>query len=229
MAKFVVCTYKANDCAFTATCNGFEVFNCKDGGSGMAQLTPHLIGKGNVLRFKFTHKGPDASFSSGVREADEGEMVNSLEDGDLQMPAGNELVHTFDSQFDELKQLLDTASVADEGTMLAFAMAYCKAIRTGNKAALKKYNRYRMAEASKTFGIPLEALEPQMLEMFTFFKDGGADVGEGDVEVHMITHDKIFEVKRKDGNPLLFKKEEDGSSSSNFIAAILADGPQVVR
>ena len=229
MGKFVICTYQASDCAFTATCNGFEVFNCKDGGSGMAQLTPYLIGKGNVLRFVFTRKGPHASFSSGVREAEEGEMVDSRQDGDMQMPEGNELVHTFDSQFDELKQLLDTASVADAKTMLAFARDYCKAIKSGDKPALRKFNRYRMAEASKTFGVPLETVEPGMLEMFTFFRDGGADVSVEDLEVQMITHDKVFEVKRKDGNPLLFKEEEDGSSSSNFIAAILQDGPQVVR
>lgn len=229
MAKIYVCTYQADDCAFVATCNGFPVFDCKDGGSGMAQLNQHLIGKGNVLRFQFTHKGPDAKFSTGVREAKEGEMVNTLEEGDIGMPAGNELVHTFDTEADDLKVLLDSAKASNAKAMLEFALKYRDAIKGGDLAALRKFNRYRMEEAAKQFGMPVDALAEQMLGMFEFFKDGGIDVEAADLVVTDLCQGKIWEVKRSDGNPLLYKKEEDGSSSSGFIAAILGDGPQVVR
>jgi len=229
MSKIYVCTYQADDCAFTATCNGFPVFDCKDGGSGMAQLNQHLIGKGNVLRVKFTHKGPGAKFSAGIREAKEGEMVNSLEEGDLAMPKGDELVHTFDSEANELKVLLDSAKPSDAKAMLDFALKYRDAIKGSDLAALRKFNRYRMEEAAKQFGMPLEALAERMLEMFTFFKDGGIDVEAANLVATDLCQGKVWEVERSDGNPLLYKKEEDGSSSSAFIAAILSDGPQVVR
>lgn len=229
MSIIYVCTYRADDCAFVATCNGFPVFECKDGGSGMAQLNQHLIGKGNVLRFKFTHKGPKAEFSAGVREATEGEMVNTLEEGDLTMPKGDELLHTFDSESGDLKELLDAAKATDAKAMLDFALKYRDAIKSGDMAALRKHNRYRMEEAAKQFGMPVDALAEQMLGMFEFFKDGGVDVEAKDLVVTDLCQGKIWEVKRTDGNPLLYKKEEDGSSSSGFIAAILSDGPQVVR
>lgn len=229
MSKIYVCTYQADDCAFTATCNGFPVFECKDGGSGMAQLNQHLIGKGNVLRFQFTHKGPKAEFSAGVREAKEGEMVNTLEEGDLTMPKGKELVHTFDSEGGDLKVLLDSAKASNAKAMLDFALKYRDAIKAGDLAALRKFNRYRVEEAAKQFGMPIDALAGQMLGMFEFFKDGGVDVEAANLVVTDLCQGKIWEVKRSDGNPLLYKKEEDGSSSSGFIAAILNDGPQVVR
>ncbi|MBX3460043.1 MAG: hypothetical protein KF696_08760 [Planctomycetes bacterium] len=228
MSKMLVCTYKADDCAFTATCNGFQIFNADDGGSGVAQLNPYLIGKGNVLRFVFTRKGPDAKFSSGVREAEEGEMVNSLEDGDLAMPEGNELVHTFDSEQADLKEILDNAKPADAKAMLDFAMQYCDAIKAGDHDTLKKFNDYRISEAAKMFGLPKDAMTEQLLGMFEFFKPG-VNIGRGDLEAIEICQGKVWEVKRKDGNPLLYIKEEDGSSSSSFIAAFLKDGPQVVR
>lgn len=228
MSKFLVCTYKATDCSFTATCNGFPLFDAKDGGSGMAQLNPYLIGKGNVLRFVFTNKGPNAEFSTGIREAEEGEMVNSLEDGDMGMPDGDELVHVFDSEMAELKPILDAAKPADAKAMIDFAIKYRDAIKAGDTAALHKYNDLRITEAAKTFGLPRDAMAQQLMGMFEFFKDG-VNFEAGDLDAIELCQGKIWEVRRKGGKPLLYIEEEDGSSSSNFIAAYLQDGPQVVR
>ena len=229
MSKMYVLTYQASNCSFTVTCNGFEVFSCDDGGGGGGQLNPYMIGKGNELRIKFTNKGEGASFKAGIKEAQEGDMMDTSQGDDFSLPDGDEIVHTFDGEADGLKTLLDQAQTTDADAMLKFALDYCKAIREGDTDTLKKANRFRLQEASKDFGMPIEAIEPQMMGMFEAFKNGGADVGEGDLDVKMITQDKIFEVKRKDGNALLYLKEEDGSSSSGFIAAVLEDGPQVVR
>ena len=228
MSKLYVFTYQASDCSFTVSCNGFEVFNCKDGGGGGGQLNPYMIGKNNEVRVKFSHKGENASFKGGVQEAQEGDMMDTSAGGDMTLPEGDEIVHVFDGEADGVKTLLEQAQPSDAGTMLKFALNYTKAIREGDMDTLKKFNRYRVQQASKEYGMPVEALEPQMMEMFSSFKNGGADVGEGDLNVRMITQDKIFEVKRKDGNDLLHMKEEGGSSSSGFIAAVLEDGPQIV-
>lgn len=229
MSKLYVFTYQASDCSFTVTCNGFEVFNCKDGGGGGGQFNPYMLGKGNEVRIKFTHKGENASFKAGMKEAQEGDMMDTSEGDDWTLPEGDEIVFTFDGEADGLRTLLDQAQETDADTMMKFALDYTKAIREGDTPALKKFNRYRVQEASKDFGMPVEALEPQLLGMFEAFKNGGADVEEGDLNVRMITQNKIFEVKRKDGNELLYIKQEDGSSSAGFIAAVLEDGPQVVR
>lgn len=229
MSKLYVFTYQASDCAFAVTCNGFEVFNCEDGGGGGGQLNPYMLGKGNELRIKFTRKGENASFKGGLQEAQEGDMMDTGLADDMTLPDGDEIVHVFDGEADGLRTLLDQAQPTDAETMLKFALDYTKAVREGDTPTLKKFNRYRVQEASKDFGMPVEALEPQLLGMFEAFKNGGADVGEGDLDVRMIIDDKLFEVRRKDGNTLLHVKEEDGSSSAGFVGAILEDGPQVVR
>jgi hypothetical protein len=228
MPKFYVFTYQASDCAFTVTCNGFQVFDCKDGGGGGGPLNPYMLGKGNELRIKFTRKGDNASFSAGIQEGQEGDMMDTSAGGDMTLPEGDEIVHVFDGDADDLKTLLDQASKGDADTMLKFAMDYCQAIREGDMDALKTHNRFRLEQASKDFGVPLEQLAPQMLEMFASFKDA-ANVGPDDVDVRMITHDKVWEVRRKDGNALLYMEEDGGSMSVDFIVAVLEDGPQVVR
>ncbi|MBE7492264.1 MAG: hypothetical protein HS108_10975 [Planctomycetes bacterium] len=229
MNPIVVCTYKADDCAFVATCNGFPVFDVQDGGSGMAQLNPYLIGKGNELRFVFTRRGPGAAFSAGVREAEPGEMVSTLEDGALGLPAGDELTHRFDSAADDFRAVLDQARPADAAAMIAFALQYRDAIRAGDGAALARFNETRVRDAARQFGMPPEALAENLMEMLGFFREGGVDVEAADLEALSLCGGKVWEVRRKDGRALLFKEEDGGSNSSAFFAALMPGGPQIVR
>lgn len=229
MGKLYVLNYQAADCSFDVTCNGFPVGQCKDGGFGLIQLNPFMIGKGNVLRLRFTAKGPKAELTGGVQEPQQGDVVESTRPGALSLPAGDELVHTFDGEEDGFKRVLDGAKKTDAKAILDFAIRYRDAVKSGDAASLRKFNRIRVADAAAAYGMAVEAIEPQLLGMLEFFKDGGVDVKAADLTATPWCDGRIWEVRRKNGDPFLCKRGDDGVNSSPFFAAVMEDGPQVVR
>ncbi len=224
-------TMNADGCAFVATVNGFPIFRHEGDApwSGSTVLDPVLIGKGNKLEVKFTRKDPNARFSASVKAHEPGDIVDTSEKGDLTLPDGDLLEHTFDSEADSFKSLLENAKPADAKSMIDFALKYRDAIRSGDTKAMLALNRLRINDIAAVHGAPPEMLEPQILEMLKEFAQGGADFEAEDIEAIGWCNNKVWELRRKDGAALLHKKEQDGSMSSETYAAILPEGPQVVR
>jgi hypothetical protein len=231
MPTFTQVTVNADRCHFIATCNGFPVFEHKgdQNWSGSYAVDPFLIGKGNKLQFKFTDKEPDASFSASVKVASPGDMVDTGEKGDLGLPTGDVLEHTFDSEKDSFKAVLEKAQPTDAKTVIDFALKFRDAVRAKDDKTMLAMNRMRLDDIAALHDAPAEALEPQILEMMHAFADGGTDFEAGDLEAIGWCDNKVWQVRRKDGNALLYVKEQDGSMSSEAYIAMLPDGPQVVR
>jgi hypothetical protein len=231
MPTFTQVTVNADRCKFIATCNGFPIFEHKGDSpwSGTNAVDPYLVGNGNKLRFTFTHKEPDATFSASVKEVRPGDVVDTSEQGDLTLPDGNVLEHTFDSEKDPFKAVLDKANPTDAKTVIDFALKLRDAVRATDDKALLAMNRLRINDIAALYEAPPEALEPQILGMLQSFADGGADFEAGDLDATGWCDNKVWQVRRKNGDALLHVKEPDGSMSSEAYIAMLPDGPQVVR
>jgi hypothetical protein len=224
-------TANADQCSFVATCNGFPVFRADADSSwlGSSALNPYLVGKGNRLVVKFTGKGANARFSASVKEMNPGDIVDTLEEGDLKLPQGDTLEHVFDSSDGTFKGVLDQAKPSDAKTMIDFAMKFRDIVRAGDMAALTALNRIRINDIAAALGMPAEQIEPQLVGFMQAFQEGGADFEAGDVEAVAWCDNKLWELRRKDGHPLLYKKEEDGSMQAETFAATMPGGIQIVR
>src|SRR5690606_9681349 len=138
--------------------------------------------KGNKLEVKFTRKDPGARFSASVKALQPGDIVDTGEQGDLTLPEGDVLEHTFDSEADSFKSLLESAKPADASTMIDFALKYRDAIRARDTKAMLALNRVRINDIAAVHGAPPEMLEPQILEMLKEFADGGVEFEAADIE-----------------------------------------------
>lgn len=230
MSKFVHLTVNGQDCDFVLTCNGFPVYR-QEGSDPFAFSGPinsYLIGKGNKLVVKFTRKGPGARFAAGIADVAQGDIVDTSDASGLSLPEGDTIEHTFDSEENSFQSLLAEAKPADEKSMLDFAVKFRDAIRNGDNDTLLAVQKFRIAGAAKAYGMPVEVIQPQLLEMMSSMAEGGADFEPGDIEAIGWCDNRIWELRRKNGDALLHKKEEDGSFSMQAFVSVLKDGPQLV-
>lgn len=230
MPNFVHLNVNGADCDFLVTCNGFPVYRHEgvDPFAFSGPINHYLVGKGNKLQVQFSRKGGNARFEAGISNLSAGDMADTSDASDISLPDGDSLEHSFDSDEDGFSALLAEATPADEKSMLDFAIKFRDALRGGDESGLLAPQRFRMEGAAKTYGMPIEVIKPQLMEMMKGLADGGANFEAGDIEALGWCDNRIWEIRRKDGNALLYKKEEDGSFSMPAFVAVLKDGPQLV-
>jgi hypothetical protein len=230
MADIFKLGISAADCDVTVALNGFPVFRhrgLEQTGGGMP-LNPLLIGAGNVLKVAVKDRGPGASLSGRITVSRRGTVVEAG-GGPLALPSDDAREWRFDSEIAPLAKVLAAAMVSGEAAMRAFAVALGEAFRAGDAGTLLRLFASKIDGYAEGFGQPREAMEAALRQGFIPFL--GRDPGFTEADVEAVPHcgGKVFELRRRDGSPLLSVDEADGSTQTEVFAALLPGGPAVVR
>jgi hypothetical protein len=215
MADIFQLGISAADCDVTVALNGFPVFRHRgpeQAGGGMP-LNPLL---------------PGASLSGRITVSRRGTVVEAG-GGPLALPSGDNREWRFDSEIAPLAKVLAAATVSGEASMRAFAVALGEAFRAGDEGTLLRLFASKIDGYAEGFGQPREAMEAALRQGFLPFL--GRDPGFAEADVEAVPHcgGRIFELRRRDGSPLLSVHEADGSTQMEVFAALLPGGPAVVR
>jgi hypothetical protein len=218
-------------------CNGYPVFDIDiadegAGGTLTAALNPYLIGAGNELRIEITKVGDGAKLSCNVEAAQAGDMVNTGEATPLEIPAGDPphvIIQTFDSTVSGFGDLLAQAQPATGAAMCQFALEIRDVLNAGDLDAVMAMFRPKFDAYSEAFGQPLEEQLEGIRGMFTEVMKHTQEFDVEDLDVKPYCGDKLWDLRRKDGGALIRIEEEDGATYIDVCAAMLPDGPAVVR
>ncbi len=221
----------------TGTINGFPVMNADTGGSGeagftSAALNPMLIGKGNLLRIEITQKTPDAELKCSVENAQTGDIIDTGNAEVIPLPAGDPphvIEIRFDSPQDSFAKLLARAQPSDEKTMVAFALKLRDMLDAKDTDGLVQAFRPKFEDMAEAFGYPLEMVMQQAGGFVEAFTTKPQTFEAADVLARPCCDGKLWQLLAKDGKALLRIEEEDGSVSMDVVAAMLPEGPAVVR
>ncbi len=232
MAQFVQYMLNYDNVGGIGYCNDYPIFTMKaDGNSGeSAPLNPVLIGKGNVFRIEITELGENPSLKFGIQGAEEGDVVNSM-DGDEIDLSGDlpiSVSKTFDSTQDDFRGLLETCQPSDVETMTALALKIRDTINSGDKTAIATMLEKKFTIIAKVMGIPPESVAEMTEGMSEELASNGIKLEAEDLALVPCCDNRLWQLKRKDGQDLILVEEEDGSMSVEATAALTADGPAIV-
>lgn len=221
----------------TGTINGFPILKADTGESGeagftTAPLNPVLVGKGNLLRIEISRKTPEAELNCSVQDAQTGDIVDTGNAENIPLPAGDPphvIELRFDSPQDGFARLLARAKPSDEKTMVAYALKLRDMLNAKDTDGLMQAFRPKFKDIAESFGYPLEMVLQQVGGMVEAFTSKPMKFEAADVLARPCCDGKLWQLLAKDGNALFRIEEEDGSLSLDLVAAMLPEGPAVVR
>jgi len=221
----------------TGTCNGFPVMKADTGESGESGFTtmplnPVLIGKGNVLRIEVTQKSDDAEFNCSVEDAMTGDIIDTGNAAKIELPEGDPphvIEIKFDSPQDLFAGLLAKAEPADEKSVVDYAIKLRDMLNGKDVDGLMKAFTPKFEDMSKAFEQPLEMMMQQARGMIEAFCSARHEFEAADVNAIPCCDNKLWELKNKEGEPLIQVKEEDGVMRMDACVARLPDGIAIVR
>lgn len=233
MQRFHQFNYWISDAECVGTINGFPLFTTSiEGGSGGGPVDSYLIGPNNVVRIEVRSKGANPFLRYQLEVVDGGMMSDP---GDmLEAPIPETLPHVIDYRFDAdvapFAPILDQAQLVEAKDMIDFAMSLREAIRAGDTSTLARQLRPKLEGIASRYGDSVETVASEFLPMFTQFIPEGVAFKANDLEPVAHCDGKVWEIRRKDGRPLLHKSidNDGGSMSMSVYAARLPDGTVVV-
>lgn len=228
MTLFYQLSMAGSDVAADVTINGFPLHAGEVAGSLATVLNPFLIGKGNQLKFLFGHRGPAAQFQGALQTVKQGEVPTTVAAGDFALPAGGELVHTFDSETAAFAPVLQAAQPARPEDLLALALTIRDLLRDRDVKRLMRLFAPKLAGYATAFGAPTAMLEADIAGGLAEFFDSDLDFGAEDLSAMPWCDDKVFLLVRNDGRALMHKTQPEGVLSLHIYAAVLKDGPTIV-
>lgn len=221
------------DCAFTATLNGVPITAGNSDGDGdgflSTPLNAFLRGPDNLLRIEFSRRGPEAEWSGRVEALAAGDIVDSADAGDIALPATGEVIeHRFASDVDLLSPLLAAAVPSDAETVTAFARSLCEQLQRGEVEAALEACRPKFTALAEAYGHPLDAVLKQVGQMLGSFRDRELAIDR--ISPQPCCGDRLWVLLDDQDRPLLRVEDDDGGVFTlEAIAAVLPDGPAVVR
>jgi hypothetical protein len=218
------------------TINGFPAFTADTAGSGeagfaTAPLNPFLIGKGNVLKVEITAKANDPALKCSVEDAMTGDIIDTGLADEIAIPDGDPphvIEIKFDSDVSGFEKLLEKARPTDAKAITDFAISMRDTLNSGDTDAALGLFKTKFEAMSAAFGQPMDMMMEQargMVEAFTSVKH---EFGPEDVDPRPCCDNKLWELRHKDGKPLIRIIEEDGHMALDAVVAVLPDGPAIV-
>lgn len=221
----------------TGTINGFPILNADTGGSGeagftSAALNPMLVGKGNLLRIEITQKTPDAELKCSVENAQTGDVIDTGNAEVIPLPAGDPphvIEIRFDSPQDSFAKLLAHALPSDEKTMVAYALKLRDMLNAKDIDGMLKALQPKFSDLAEMYGVSVEMGNQQARSVIESFAESRQSFEAADVLARPCCDNKLWQLLGKDGDALFRIEEEDGSMSLDLVAAMMPEGPAVVR
>ena len=233
MQRYCQCNYWISDAECVGTVNGFPVFNTSlEGGSGGGPVDPYLIGKDNIFRLEVNKLGKNPSIRFEVREMSEGDMADSTNLPDVEIPTEIPAVieHRFDSEADHFNSILNTLKPTDPDEMIEFGVKLRDVFRNGDLDTVQKLHRPKTELIAAVMGAPVEVMEGSLGEMLSVFSGTDFSFEKDDLEALPHCEGRIWEVRRRNGKPLLHGDDPEGggSISITIYAANTENGPAIV-
>lgn len=228
MTLFYQLTMSGSDLAADVTINGFPLHVGEIDGSMGTVLNPFLVGKNNQLKFSFGRRGPAARFEGALQSLQQGDQPTLLPGGELLLPTGNELVHTFDSESAAFATVLAGAQPASADALLELALRLRDLLRARDTAQLLKLFAPKLACYAEAFGAPLPALTADIADGLRQFFDSDLGFEAGDIMAQPWCDGRVYLLCRQDGRALVHKDQPDGTLSMHIYAAMMEGGPAIV-
>lgn len=243
MSKFAKYILDCTDVGGIGYCNGYPVFTLKSDSSHCqsAPLNKVLVGKDNLLSIKITALGDDPMLNFMVQKAD-GDMVVSTDGCDEidlsgELPIDVKLV--FDSPQSGFAALLETVQPSDIETMTAYALKVRDTINSRDSAAITALFEKKFLKQAEEMGWDMDTERQKITNVVEELVRTGIELKDEAAAPEPCCGDKLWRLKRKDGNDLVYIKEvnhdgliymmeEDGSMSIELTAGLTADGPAIV-
>ncbi|MBX3475620.1 MAG: hypothetical protein KF754_14685 [Planctomycetes bacterium] len=228
MTLFYQLSLAGDDLEVTTTINGFPLHTGPLDGSMGTVLNPFLVGAGNQLKIEFGRRGPAAVFVGALQCVRQGEVVSTQAAGEFSMPAGNELVHRFDSETAAFAPTLIAARKAAPAELLPLAIAVRDLLRRRDTPGLMRLLEPKLACYAEAFGAPRQNMEDDIARGLSEFFGSDLDFEPADLLSMPWCEDRVFSVSRRDGSPLVRKETAEGSMSLQVFGAMLPGGPAIV-
>ena len=219
---------------FTGYVNGFPLLDVKtaaenSSGGTSAPLNPVLVGKGNLLRIEITGRGENPQLSGGVDRLKPGDWADTDGEAHFELGAGDVIEYKFDSEYDNFSELLAKAQPADAAAITAFALKLRDTLNSGDSKAALELLKPKFEVLAQCFGAPLE----MMLQQAGGFVESAVSYKHtfeaADVNPQPCCDGKLWRLLRHDGRHLITMEDDEGSMSFELTAAMLPDGPAIVR
>lgn len=221
----------------TGSLNGFPIMKADTGGSGeagftTASLNPVLVGKGNLLRIEITKKTPNAELNCSIEDAQTGDIIDTGNAANIPLPAGDPphvIELRFDSPQDGFAKLLERARPSDEQTMVAYALKLRDMLNARDIDGMLNALQPKFHDLAEMYGVSVEMGNQQARSVIESFAESRQTFEAADVLARPWCDNKLWQLLGKDGDALFRIEEEDGSMSLDLVAAMLPEGPAVVR
>lgn len=222
----------------TGTLNGFPIMTADTGGSGeagftTASLNPVLVGKGNLLRIEITKKTPDAELNCSIEDAQTGDIIDTGNAANIPLPQGDPphvIELRFDSPQDGFAKLLERAQPSDEQTMVAYALKLRDMINSKDVEGLLQALQPKFRDVAEAYGLPLEMANEQARSVIEGFTESKQTFEAADVLARPCCDNKLWLLlHRQDEGALIRIVEDDTTMSLDAVAAMLPEGPALVR
>lgn len=205
----------------TGSINGIPIFEATKENEKVVTMPVNawLVGEGNVVKVEITGRADGARLQGSIEVADQGEMVEVPGGTQLELTEADSAELRFDSPVSPLKTTLDASEQGTAEEMIEFAITLRDTLKQGDQREMTALFASKAAAYGEAFGVDPEIIISDMTNMFDDFSKSDLSYEATDLEAIDRKDGKLWEVRRKDGNALVYAKDDGGSFSMPVYTA----------